>query len=448
MAWREELNLGKAYIEELYIGTYPGSLLSGTELSFVDGVTAGTAAASKALVLGTSKEIAQITTLSATTVNVGADGGTAGTLTIWPTTDANGQINIEAADNSGDDVVTLTGPAATSGDITITLPDTSGYLVAGTAQITKAEVDVLAGVTVGTAASSKALVLGTSGEIATIGAITTSGILTNSNAGASAIALTGAATVGVLMSGAATTGISMTGAMTTGLYVTGDINQAIWIDITPTNADRQIELTVDYTTSAKEAAYFTAKSAATSGETSALRLRGENKADSGTMEVRGLHAQGIAHADGGGQATVNAVYAEAIAKDSSTITTLRGLMVACDSEGTPTSLTDFFGAVIRVKTSVTPSSEFIGLRVECEKFGAGVKTDSLIDLKTTTWGAGETALGAVIDMTNVVGNADCHIRFGTGAINETTTEGDFWYDATEHKFQYYNGSGVKSIAVE
>lgn len=47
-----------------------GSLMSGTEIAYLDGVTAGTALASKALVLGSSKEIATITTATITTTNV------------------------------------------------------------------------------------------------------------------------------------------------------------------------------------------------------------------------------------------------------------------------------------------------------------------------------------------------------------------------------------------
>lgn len=54
-----------------------GSALSGTELGFLDGITAGTAAASKAVVLGASKDIATITsatitTLTSTTGNITA----------------------------------------------------------------------------------------------------------------------------------------------------------------------------------------------------------------------------------------------------------------------------------------------------------------------------------------------------------------------------------------
>jgi len=45
-----------------------GSLMSGTEIAYLDGVTAGTALASKAVVLGASKEIATITSATITTL--------------------------------------------------------------------------------------------------------------------------------------------------------------------------------------------------------------------------------------------------------------------------------------------------------------------------------------------------------------------------------------------
>ena len=67
-------------------------------------------------------------------------------------------------------------------------------------------------------------------------------------------------------------------------------------------------------------------------------------------------------------------------------------------------------------------------------------------VRVTTWANSETAVAAVIDMSNVVGKCDCHIRFGTAHTpNETTTEADFWYDATNHVFQYYDNAGVKTI---
>ncbi len=49
-----------------------GNTLSATELAFLDGVTAGTATASKAVVLGASKDIATITSATITTLTTGA----------------------------------------------------------------------------------------------------------------------------------------------------------------------------------------------------------------------------------------------------------------------------------------------------------------------------------------------------------------------------------------
>ena len=253
-------------------------------------------------------------------------------------------------------------------------------------------------------------------------------------------------TAGIVLSGTSVTGISI-GASTTGIsFANASTSRAIDIQITPTSAEIQLYMNIDYGANNKEACYIIASSAKTSSETTAGRFRAQGQAvGSSTAELRGIHAQGIA-SDGLFAGTVNGVYAESIAKATSTVTTIRGAMIACDSEGTPTAIGTMMGAHIRVKTSVAPATLFIGARIESEKFGAGVKANTLLDFKTTTWTNSETALGSIIDMTNVVGIADCHIRFGTSfQATETTTEGDFWYDAAAHTFQYYNGSNVKTI---
>lgn len=109
-----------------------GTAITSTNLGYVSSITAGTAAASKALVLGTSKEISQITTLGATTINCGTDTThEKGKLYIWPDTVNKGSIYIHASDNSGDDVITITN-GNTSGNITITLPTVTGTLLTDT----------------------------------------------------------------------------------------------------------------------------------------------------------------------------------------------------------------------------------------------------------------------------------------------------------------------------
>lgn len=119
---------------------------SAVETGFIDGVTAGTAAASKAVVLGASKEIATITsatittltsttatvpTVNATNVDAGASG-TAGSVDVFPTTASKGKLTLSAADSAGNTTTTLTN-ASQGGARTYTLPDAgaSGAFVLG-----------------------------------------------------------------------------------------------------------------------------------------------------------------------------------------------------------------------------------------------------------------------------------------------------------------------------
>lgn len=109
-----------------------GSALSGTELGFVDGVTAGTATASKALVLGASKDIATITTatittLTSTTVNVAAIVAPAN-LTVNAT--GTGTIGIGSVSTGA---VTITPATTITGALTTTAAHvpTGGIAAAG-----------------------------------------------------------------------------------------------------------------------------------------------------------------------------------------------------------------------------------------------------------------------------------------------------------------------------
>ena len=207
MAWRAELVLGTAFIENLYLGTYPGTLMNTTNLYITTfgaatinaGIDDGTLGQivlwpdtvnKGSLVIkaadNTGDDIITLTTGNTggditivlplvagtlaidgqATMNIGADsGGVLGTLILWPDTENNGSLQIICADNSGDDVYTLTTPASTGAAVTMVLPDVTGYILASTAQITLAEADVLDGVTVGTHANSKVLTLDASGHM-------------------------------------------------------------------------------------------------------------------------------------------------------------------------------------------------------------------------------------------------------------------------------------------
>lgn len=172
-----DLSGNNIIVDGVYVGASTpgaaGTLLSGSEITVLDSVTPGTAAASKALVLNSSKGISTITsatittatstTTNTTTGNVGASG-TAGTLNVFPTTASKGKIVVSAADSAGDTATTITN-ASQSGARTYTIPDGGAsanfVLSTGTSTATTAtstELNTVSGVTAGTVIASKALV--------------------------------------------------------------------------------------------------------------------------------------------------------------------------------------------------------------------------------------------------------------------------------------------------
>ena len=140
--------------------------LGATDLAKIDGITNGTAAANKAVVLGASKEIATITTATITTVNAtsidAGASGTAGTVDVFPATASKGKIALVAADSAGDTTTTITN-ASQAGAVTYTIPDAGGaanfVLSSGTSTVTtatSAELNYVDVATLGTLAASKA----------------------------------------------------------------------------------------------------------------------------------------------------------------------------------------------------------------------------------------------------------------------------------------------------
>lgn len=206
--------------------------------------------------------------------------------------------------------------------------------------------------------------------------------------------------------GSSTTGISFTGTIATAIKSTAaGLSQLINVTSTPTSNDEMIYLDINYGANNDEAVYVRATSATNSGETIALRARCmAAHASASGGEHRAIYAQGICNDNLWG-GTITAYQGECIAKTGSTATSYRGFFIAVDSEGTPTSITNMYGGYIRMKTSVAPATDFIGLRVETEKFGSGVALDSFLQFQTTTWGASDTVAACVLDMTGITGNA-------------------------------------------
>jgi len=252
--------------------------------------------------------------------------------------------------------------------------------------------------------------------------------------------------------GIITTGVHFDAPVATGIkFDNAGTTRAIDIQVTPTSADRQLYMVIDYAANVKEACYVIAKSAKTTGELIAIRGRAEHKAVGAvTGEARGGFFQGISFANlyGG---TCTGVQSEAIAKDATTVLTIRGAFFEACSEGTPTSIGSIIGGQIRVKTAVVPGTLYVGCRIETEEFmGSFAKADALLDFKSTNWASNREAVTAIIDMGNFIAKAShAHIRFPLAAMdNDSSTEGDFWYDSAAHVFKYYNGSSVKTIQTD
>jgi len=119
--------------------TLDSTTISTAELAVLDSVTPGTAAASKALILDSSKNISTIGTIGCGAITSSGNLNVTGTIT---------------------------------GDTSLTLDSTT---------VTTAELAVLDGVTPGTATASKALVLDSSKNISTIGSIGCGAITSSGN---------------------------------------------------------------------------------------------------------------------------------------------------------------------------------------------------------------------------------------------------------------------------
>lgn len=97
------------------------SELSAAELAYLDGVTAGTVTASKAVVVDANKDIGDFRNLDAVNIDAGS-GGTAGSVDVFPATLNTGKLSIAAASSGGNFTTTITN-ASQGGARTYTIPD-------------------------------------------------------------------------------------------------------------------------------------------------------------------------------------------------------------------------------------------------------------------------------------------------------------------------------------
>lgn len=99
-----------------------GSTLSLTELTLLDGLTAGTVTASKAVVVDANKDISAFRNVTLTNLDAGASG-TAGTVDVFPTTASKGKATLSCTDQTGDTQVSIiVGAMAAARSITLADP--------------------------------------------------------------------------------------------------------------------------------------------------------------------------------------------------------------------------------------------------------------------------------------------------------------------------------------
>jgi len=166
-----------------YVDTKTGTL-SVAELAALDGVTAGTVTASKAVVVDASKNIGDFNNLDCVNLDAGASGA-AGSVDVFPGTASKGKLAITCTNQTGDTTVSLVADAmAEARTIHIPDPGKTAYVAMSTAALTPAELDVLDDVTPGTNAASKAVVAGSDGKI---GAATFDGAITTEVAGITSV---------------------------------------------------------------------------------------------------------------------------------------------------------------------------------------------------------------------------------------------------------------------
>uniref|UniRef100_A0A6M3LBK8 Uncharacterized protein n=1 Tax=viral metagenome TaxID=1070528 RepID=A0A6M3LBK8_9ZZZZ len=224
------------------------------QLNYLYGVTAGTAAANKAVVLNTA---GNVNVFNATTLTGGAVTGgtvtTTGSLVVGSTTLSSAEVAVLDAVSAGTAVggkavvlntagnvnvfnaTTLNSTAITGGTVT-----TSGSLVVDTTTISAAEIGVLDAVSAGTAAGGKAVVLDTAGNIDVLNATA----LESSSVSAGDLSSTGTATFAAgAISLAALNGIS-SGTLT---IASGDTSNTV--TLSGVNASSKIVATISELTS-------------------------------------------------------------------------------------------------------------------------------------------------------------------------------------------------------
>lgn len=115
------LRIGKNATFELENSAGAVTTITQAEMAYIDGQTAGTVTASKAVVVDSNKDIGDFRNLDVVNLDAGASG-TAGSVDVFPTTASKGKLALTCTDQTGDTTVSLVA-GAMSAARTITIRD-------------------------------------------------------------------------------------------------------------------------------------------------------------------------------------------------------------------------------------------------------------------------------------------------------------------------------------
>lgn len=161
--------------------------------------------------------------------------------------------------------------------------------------------------------------------------------------------------------------------------------------------------------------YFRSALTATSGEHNNVRGRAMNQATgASTSDIRGVFGQATTTAAlyGG---TGTGVFANFIAKNTSTTVTGRALFAEAETEATPTAITNMYTAYFRTKAHRAPSGDYYMLMMEDELVATGYAMDAYLGMKSTSWSGGNSATYG-IDMNGIEALTTGDIRMHNGAL--------------------------------
>lgn len=106
--------------------------LSTTELASIDGVTAGTVTASKAVIVDSNKDASAFRNIGLVNLDAGSSG-VAGSVDIFPTTASKGKLALTVTDQTGDTTVGLViGAMAAARTITLADPGATANIITST----------------------------------------------------------------------------------------------------------------------------------------------------------------------------------------------------------------------------------------------------------------------------------------------------------------------------